>query len=251
MLELLLDGLDFPALEAERLEVGKAPPGLAQLRTQRRGAPVRLDRLGLPPNGLQRIAQPHVADRQAGIELDRPAIGVDGLVVAARAGLDVRKIDVHVGRMWVELQGALDARQCALQVQALELRAAQVDPRGEKIGRDLDRPFQQFLSLTVMLRVHRHQCQQPQRFEIARIASQDLAVDRFGLHETPRAVMLGCLGDQLADRIGVQERLHERVGLICATRLRQCVHQRQLRRLQFRVEIERPAQLLDGLLRPA
>jgi len=102
-----------------------------------------------------------------------------------------------------------------------------------------------------MLGFHRDQCQQPQCLEIARIATQDFAVDRLSVFEASGAVMLRRLRNQFAGRIGAQERPHQFICLLCTTGLGQCLHQRQLRRLQFWIELQRPAQPLDGLFEPA
>jgi hypothetical protein len=62
-------------------------------------------------------------------------------------------------------------------------------------------------------------------------------------------VVLGRLREELSCRIGAQECLHELFGLIRATRLLQRAHQRELRRLQLRVE-SRARGAVDRWLRP-
>ncbi len=93
--------------------------------------------------------------------------------------------------------------------------------------------------------------QEPQRLEIARIASQDFAVDPFGVLEAPRALVFRRFRDEFAGGIGAQECLHQFVGLLLATGFGQRVHERQLCGLQFGIELERLAEPLDGLIDPA
>jgi hypothetical protein len=98
---------------------------------------------------------------------------------------------------------------------------------------------------------HSDQCQQPQCLEIARVASQDVAIDRLGLFEASPAMMLRRLCDLLACRIGAQERLNHFFSLVSAARLRQRMYQSQLRGLKFRIEFECLAQPFDGFVEAA
>jgi len=164
-------------------------------------------------------------------------------------GEDVdRQVDQHAGRARVEPKGVLDAGARRLDVEAFELRAAQIDPRVQEIRCNFDGALQQLFGLSVVLGVHRNQRQQPQRLDMTRVASQDLAIDRLRLFETSCAVVLGRLCEELSCRIGPQECLHELFSLVRATGLLQRAHQRELRRLQLRVEFERAAQSIDGFV---
>jgi len=71
------------------------------------------------------------------------------------------------------------------------------------------------------------------------------------LLEAPGALVHCRLSDPLAGGIRPKKGLQQRFRLLTATRIRECVHERELRGLQFRIEIKRLLKPLDGLVEPA
>ena len=74
---------DVARLEAERLEVGEAPPGLAEVG-KKLGAPaVRIDAFVRPAKRLERVAVTHPAFRQRGLLAEKNFIDFDRFLVFA------------------------------------------------------------------------------------------------------------------------------------------------------------------------
>ena len=121
---------------------------------------------------------------------------------------------------------------------------------GENPGRSRP-PAAEFLGLAVLLGAHRNERKQPQGLDVPRIPHEDFTVDLLGFFQSAGALMRRSLRDQLARRIGAQKGLHQLVRLIATAGLGQRVHQRQLGRLEFRIELERLAQLPDRLVEAA
>ncbi len=84
-LELALHRLDIRVVEAERLQVREAPPGLAEIRAEFNRAAIGVDCLGLAADRLQRVSKTEACRRRLCVELERAAKRLDGFGVMTRA----------------------------------------------------------------------------------------------------------------------------------------------------------------------
>ena len=209
---------------------------------QRRSLPVGRDRLALPADRLQCIAEPDPGRRALGIEHSRAAVGGDGFLVASQTRKDVGVVKLHECGGRIHGGCPYDARTRTLEVEPLELGPREIDPCGEVVGCGLDRAFQELFGLSVVLALHRDLREQPERLDVLRVALQDLAVHTLGVFELAGAVQCRGLREPLAHRIGAQEGLHEPFGFVHLPGLVEDLDERELRGLQLRVQLERALQ---------
>ena len=134
---------DVVGSEAEGLEVGEAPPGLAERRAAHDGGAIGGDALRRPPDGLERMALAHprlgvfgVAGEQAGIQRDRRVMLA---LTRQHGGLQVD--ERRIAGLALQQHREFSERRRALRLAVQHQR--EVETRGIELRRDRDRPAQQ------------------------------------------------------------------------------------------------------------
>ncbi len=173
-------GRDLLGAEVEGLEVGQAPPRLAQRRGQRDAAQIGLHAVGLPPHRLQHMAQAQPQARLVGMALQQALIGGGAALIVPDRGQDGGVEAEMGGVVGLDLEQALDLDQglgrLVVPVQHPGIGA----PRRDEAGRQLQATLQHGLGLAVAAEPGAHLGQHPQGRDVGGMGAQARAQQALG-----------------------------------------------------------------------
>ena len=173
-------GRDVGGVEPHRLQIGEAPPDLAQSRLQRERAAIGVDAVLLAADGLEHmpIGHPDLRMRPLGehgfIDFERLVIFADP---AERGGAQIRiRHAAGVGeRDLVEKNDRL-GRPCLLVEHHREVRFGD-----EEVGREFDRAAQQILRILVTADPPRQLGEHPHRGDVEGVLLEPALQQRLGI----------------------------------------------------------------------
>ena len=237
--------LDLARVEAEGLEVGEAPVGLAEAAFQRDRTAVGPDPVVEPAGGLQGVAVAHPQPRLVRVGCE------DGLVDRQRRGVFAERPEDR--RLEVLVSGV--ARFGAQQhVDLLQGRGAAILPMqymgvvvagGIEARRQLQAHHQQPIGLEVALQAPRHFGQHAQAGDVGGLAIQMSAQQRLGARHIVVAERRRRFHELRILCRGAQVLIERAAGAGTVAAGAQMIGQRQPRRAQRRLEAHRFAQRRD------
>ncbi len=140
---------DVGGVEGHRLEVGEAPPRLAERRGLRQRLAVGGDRLRRPPDGLQRMAVAHPSLRLARMVGEEGGVGVERRLELAEPG-ERGGAQVAVARVArIEREQPVDLGQRVGRARAAMEDRREIEPRLAERRGELQRAPQQRLGVGV------------------------------------------------------------------------------------------------------